>query len=336
MFHKRIGIDLGTANTLVYVGKKGVVLSEPTVVAYSLLDKKVVAVGEEAKNMLGRTPGSIVASRPMREGVIAEYTVTRAMIHYFLNKSLGNFFFKPDVIISIPGGATQVERRAIVNACYAAGAQSTYLVEEPIAAAIGAKISIAEAIGNMIINIGGGTTEAAVISLGELVAYESERVAGNKIEEAIIAHLKRKHLLIIGERTAEELKIKYANASLKESNENVVFMVRGRDLRTGLPRTVELNERELAESIQKPLRNIMYTAKRVLEHIPPELSADIAEKGIIISGGTALLKNIDLFLTDELAVPCFIAEEPLLCVIKGLGLIADNFELYQKAAGTSQ
>ncbi len=333
MFNKRVGIDLGTANTLVYVEKKGIVLSEPTVVAYSLLDKKVVAVGEEAKEMLGRTPGTIIASRPMRDGVIAEYTVTKAMIRYFLGKTLGNFFFKPDIIISIPGGATQVERRAISNACYAAGAQNTYLIEEPIAAAIGAKISIAEASGNMIINIGGGTTEVAVISLGELVAYESERIAGNKIEEAIIAHLKKKHSLIIGERSAEELKIKYGNAYLKESSAEVVFTVRGRDLRTGLPKALELNERELSESIQKPLRGIMHTAKKVLEEIPPELSADIIEKGAIISGGSAMLKNIDKYLSEELDVPCYLAEDPLLCVIRGLGLIAENFELYRKAAG---
>ncbi len=333
MFNKRVGIDLGTANTLVYVEKKGIVLTEPTVVAYSLLDKEVVAVGEEARQMLGRTPGTIVASRPMRDGVIAEYRVTRAMVRYFLSKALGNFFFKPDIIISIPGGATQVERRAIVNACYAAGAQSTYLVEEPIAAAIGAKISIAEALGNMIINIGGGTTEAAVISLGELVSYESERIAGNKIEEAIVAYLKKKHNLIIGERTAEDLKVKHANAYLKEAREDVLFSVRGRDLRTGLPRTTELNERELSESIQKPLRSIMYTAKKVLENIPPELSADIIEKGAILSGGTSLLRGIDKYLSDELDIPCYLAEDPLYCVIRGLGLIADNFELYRKAAG---
>lgn len=333
MFNKRVGIDLGTANTLVYVERKGVVVTEPTVVAYSLLDKRVVAVGEEAKEMLGRTPGTIVASRPMKDGVIAEYVVTRAMIRYFLSKALGNFLFKPDVIISIPGGSTQVEKRAVANACYAAGAQNTYQIEEPIAAAIGAKISIAEASGNMIINIGGGTTEAAVISLGELVAYESERVAGNKIEEAMIGYLKKKHSLIIGERTAEEMKINYGNAYLKEAREDVLFPVKGRDMRTGLPKSIELTERELSESIQKPLRSIMYTAKRVLENIPPELSADIIEKGALLSGGTSLLRNIDKFLSDELNIPCYLAEEPLFCVIRGLGLIAENFELYRKAAG---
>lgn len=333
MFSKRIGIDLGTANTLVYVEKKGIVLTEPTVVAYSLIDRRVVAVGEEAKEMLGRTPGTIVASRPMRDGVIAEYTVTRSMIRYFLGKALGNVFFKPDIIISIPGGATQVEKRAISNACYSAGGQNTYLIEEPIAAAIGAKISIAEASGNMIINIGGGTTEAAVISLGELVSYESERVAGNKIEEAISSYLRKKHGLIIGERTAEELKIHHGNAYLKEAREDETFQVRGRDLRTGLPRTHEMSERELSESIQKPLRQIVLTAKKVLENIPPELSADIVEKGTMLSGGTSLLRNIDKFLSDELNIPCYIAEEPLFCVIRGLGLIAENFELYRKAAG---
>lgn len=333
MFSKRIGIDLGTANTLVYVEKKGLVLSEPTVVAYSLMDKRVVAVGSEAKEMLGRTPGTIIASRPMKDGVIAEYTVTKVMIRYFLNKALGNFFFKPDLIISIPGGATQVERRAIANACEAAGVKNSYLIEEPLAAAIGAKISIAEASGNMIINIGGGTTEIAVISLGEIVAYESERVAGNKIEEAIINYLRKKHFLIVGERTAEDLKIQHANAYLKEAKEDLLFSVRGRDSRTGLPKTIEFSERDLSESIQKPLRGILLTAKKVLEKIPPELSADIMQKGAILSGGSVLLKNMDKFLTEELNVPCYLAEDPLLCVIRGLGLIVENFELYKRAAG---
>jgi rod shape-determining protein MreB and related proteins len=333
MFNKRIGIDLGTANSLVYVEGKGIVLNEPTVVAYSLVDRKIVAVGEEAKEMLGRTPGTIEATHPMKDGVIAEYTVTRVMVRYFLSKALGNFFFKPDIVISISGGATQVERRAVANACTAAGARNVYLIEEPIAAAIGAKISIAEASGNMIINIGGGTTEAAVISLGELVSYESERVAGAKIEEAIVNYLKRKHSLIVGERTVEELKIKYANSYLKEAKTDLVFEVKGRDFRTGLPKALELSERELSESIQKPLRAIAQTAKKVLETIPPELSADIVEKGIILSGGTSTLRNIDKYLTEELDVPCYVAEEPLLCVIRGLGLIAENFELYQKAAG---
>ena len=333
MFSKRVGIDLGTANTLVYLEGKGIVLNEATVVAYSVFEKKIVAVGAQAKEMLGRTPGTIMATHPMRDGVIAEYTVTRAMIRYFLNKALGNFFFKPEIIISIPGGATQVERRAIANACYAAGAKNVYLIDEPIAAAIGAKISIAEASGNMIINIGGGTTEVAVISLGELVAYQSERVAGNKIEQAIVSHLRKKHNLIIGERSVEELKIKHTTAYLKEAKTEKDILVKGRDLRLGLPKQIEISQRELCESIQKPLRGISYTAKHVLEHIPPEISADIAEKGAIISGGSAMLHNLDKYLSDELNFPVFMAEDPLLCVIRGLGLIAENFELYRQAAG---
>ena len=333
MFSKRVGIDLGTANTLVYVEGKGIVLNEATVVAFSVYEKKIVAVGAQAKEMLGRTPGTIIATHPMKDGVIAEYTVTRAMIRYFLNKALGNFFFKPDILISIPGGATQVERRAIANACYSAGAKNVYLIDEPIAAAIGAKISIAEASGNFIINIGGGTTEVAVISLGELVAYESERVAGNKIEEAITTHLKRKYNLIIGERTSEELKIEHATAFLKEARTDKIINVKGRDLRLGLPKNIELTERELAESIQKPLKGISFTAKKVLEKIPPEISADIAEKGAIISGGSAMLHDLDKYLTDELNFPVFVAEDPILCVVRGLGLIAEHFELYRKAAG---
>jgi len=333
MWSKRICIDLGTANSLVYVEKKGIVLKEPTVVAYSLMDKKIVAVGSEARDMIGRTPGTIVASRPMKDGVIAQYTVTRAMIKYFLTKAVGFTLVKPDVLISIPGGATQVERRAISNACMAAGARTTYLIEEPLAAAIGARLSIAAPSGNMIINIGGGTTEAAVISLGEPVSYKSERIGGNKIDEAISMYLRKKHSLIVGERTAEDLKINHAHAFLKESNEEVIVEVKGRDMRTGLPRSIELNGRELSLSIQRPLRGILYTAKKVLEDIPPELSADIVEKGAILSGGTALLRGIDMFLSDELNIPCFLAEDPLSCVIRGLGMIAENFSLYKAASG---
>jgi len=333
MWSKRICIDLGTANSLVYVEKKGIVLTEPTVVAYSLMDKKIVAVGTEARDMIGRTPGTIVASRPMKDGVIAQYTVTRAMIKYFLTKAVGFSLVKPDVLISIPGGATQVERRAIFNACMAAGARATYLIEEPLAAAIGARLSIAAPSGSMIINIGGGTTEAAVISLGELVSYKSERMGGNKIDEAINVYLRKKHSLIVGERTAEDLKINHAHAFLKESREDAVVEVKGRDMRTGLPRSIELNERELSQSIQRPLRGILYTAKKVLEDIPPELSADIVEKGAILSGGTALLRGIDMYLSDELNIPCFLAEDPLSCVIRGLGMIAENFSLYKAASG---
>jgi len=333
MFNKRVGIDLGTANTLVYLEGKGIILNEATVVAYSVYEKKIVAVGSQAKEMLGRTPGTIIATHPMRDGVIAEFTVTRAMIRYFLHKALGNFLFKPDIIISIPGGATQVERRAIANACYSAGARNVYLIDEPIAAAIGAKISIAEASGNMIINIGGGTTEVAVISLGELVAYESERIGGNKVELAISGYLKKKYNLIIGERTSEELKIGHTNAYLKEADSTKIITVKGRDLRLGLPKQVEITERELTESIEKPLKGISYTARKVLERIPPEISADIAEKGAILSGGTAMLHNLDKYLSDELNFPVYVAEDPILCVIRGLGLIAENFELYRKAAG---
>ncbi len=332
-FSRRVGIDLGTANSLVYVEKKGIVLQEPTVVAYSIIDKRIVAVGSEAKEMIGRTPGTIVASRPMKDGVIAQYHVTKAIIEYFLGKTIGFTFMKPEVLITIPGGATQVERRAIANACSAAGARNTYLIEEPLAAAIGAQLSIAEASGNMIINIGGGTTEAAVISLGDLVSYQSERIGGNKIDESIIAHLKKKYALIIGERSAEDLKINHANAYLKETSEETLVEIKGRDMRTGLPKRINLSERELSLSIQKSLYGILTTARRVLEEIPPELSADIAERGAILSGGSALLRGIDKYLSDGLQIPCFIADEPLLCVIKGLGMIAEHFGLYRRAAG---
>lgn len=333
LFKKRIGIDLGTANCLVYVENKGIALQEPTVVAYSVLDKKIVAVGSEAKEMIGRTPGTLIASRPMKNGVIAQYSVTKAMIEYFLRKTIGFSFIKPEVLITIPGGATQVERRAVMQASIAAGARTVYLIEEPLAAAIGAKLSIASAHGSMIINIGGGTTEAAVISLGELVSYRSERVGGDVLEDAIVQYLRRKHSLIIGDRTAEELKIAHADAYVKGTSDDVRIEVKGRDTRSGLPSRVDLSERELSNSIQPPLKSIVGTAKRVLEDIPPELSADIAERGAILSGGTALLKGLDKYLSEELGIPCMVAQDPLLCVIRGLGTISQHFDLYKRASG---
>ena len=333
LWTKRVGIDLGTANSLVYIEKRGIVLQEPTVVAYSLLDKRIVAVGNEAKEMIGRTPGTLIASRPMKNGVIAQYSVTKAMIEYFLAKTVGFSFIKPEVLITIPGGATQVERRAVSNACMSAGARAVYLIEEPLAAAIGAKLSIANPTGSMIINIGGGTTEAAVISLGELVSYKSERVGGDSIEEYIISYLRKKHALIIGDRTAEELKIAHADAYVKETSEEPTIEVKGRDMRTGLPKRIELSERELSYAIATPLRGIVATVKRVLEDIPPELSADIVERGAILSGGTSLLKNIDRYLSEEVGIPCMLSEDPLFCVIRGLGTIAEHFDLYKRASG---
>jgi len=337
-FRKRIGIDLGTANTLVYVAGEGIVLHEPTVVAYSLEDRRILAVGEDAREMLGRTPGSIIASRPMKEGVIADYTTTSAMITYFLKKALHGRVFWPEVIISIPGGASQVEKRAVVSACKQAGASTVYLMEEPLAAAIGAKIPISQPSGHMVVNIGGGTTEVAVISLGQLVAYKTVRTAGTKLDEVIMQQLRRKHNLIIGERSAEDIKMKIGNAFLGEPHEKTqvdqkekVMEVKGRDFQTGMPRILELGERSINEALQKPLKTMLEGIKEVLSQTPPELSADIIDKGIVITGGTALLTNIDRYITYYTGVSSFVVEDPLFCVIRGVGMAIENLDSYKEA-----
>lgn len=339
-FRKKVGIDLGTANTLVYVAGEGIIVNEPTVVAYSLEDlptgrqgRRILAVGDEAKEMLGRTPGSIVASRPMKEGVIADYTTTSAMITYFFKKALKGKVFWPELMISIPGGASQVEKRAVVAACKQAGASNVYLIEEPLAAAIGAKIPISQASGHMIANLGGGTAEIAVISLGQLVSSKTVRVAGTKFDEAIINHLRKKHNLVIGERTAEEVKIKIGNAFIdeKETNDLKKYEIKGRDFQTGLPKIIELDERNINEGIQKPLKQILEGIKEVLSQTPPELAADIVDKGIVLSGGTALLKNIDRYVTYYSGVSSFVVEDPLFCVIRGVGMAIENLDKFKEA-----
>ncbi|MFN4212842.1 MAG: rod shape-determining protein [Microgenomates group bacterium] len=331
IFRKKIGIDLGTANTLVYLGGQGIVLNEPTVVAYSLEDKRILAVGDDAREMLGRTPGSIVASRPMKEGVIADYTTTASMITYFLKKALKGPVLWPEVMISIPGGASQVEKRAVVAACKQAGASDVYLIEEPLAAAIGAKIPISQASGHMIVNLGGGTTEIAVISLGQLVVYKTVRVAGTKIDEAILQHMRKKHNLIIGERTAEDIKIKIGNAFIEESKQERKMEVKGRDFQTGLPKIFEVGEKSINEAIQKPLKQILEGIKEVLSQTPPELAADIVDRGIVLSGGTALLTNIDRYITYYTGVASFVVDEPLFCVIRGVGMAIENLDSFKEA-----
>jgi len=327
---KRIAIDLGTANSLVWLGKKGIVMNEPTVVAITVDDGRVVAVGNEAKEMLGRTPGNIIASRPMRDGVIADYRVTEAMLSYFIQKVCGRIFlFKPEVMICAPAGVTQVERRAVLDATLSAGAKVAYLIEEPLAAAIGAKIPIAAASGSMIIDIGGGSTEAAVISLGGVVVHKSVRVAGNKIDEAITNFLKRKHNLLIGETTAEEVKLKAGSATVLDKEETVE--VKGRDSVTGLPRAAMVSSTEVTEAIRPILLQIVGAAKGVLEETPPELASDIIDKGIVMSGGTSLLRNFDRLMTELTGVPCHVAEDPLLCVVRGTGVALENLDLYKKS-----
>jgi len=332
-FRKKVGIDLGTANTLVYVAGEGIVLNEPTVVAYSLEDRRILAVGEDAREMLGRTPGSIITSRPMKEGVIADYTTTSAMITYFLKKSLKGRILWPEMMISIPGGASQVEKRAVVAACKNAGASDVYLIDEPLAAAIGAKIPISQASGHMIVNIGGGTTEIAIISLGQLVVNKTVRVAGNRLDEAIMHQLRKKHNLFIGERTAEDIKMKIGNALIEEKNtyRERKMEVKGRDFQTGLPRILELGEKSINEAMQKPLKQILEGMKEILSQTPPELSADIVDKGIVLSGGSALLKNLDRYITYYTGVASFVVEEPLFCVIRGVGMAIENLDSFKEA-----
>lgn len=333
MLSKRIGIDLGTANTLVYLAGEGIVLNEPTVVAVTAEENKVVAVGKEAKEMLGRTPGNIIAQRPLRDGVIADYTITEAMLSYFIDKAAGKSrFFKPEVMVCIPSGVTQVERRAVLDATMAAGAKIAYLIEEPLAAAIGAKIPIAQAAGHMVVDIGGGSTECAVISLGGVVVHNSVRAGGNKIDEAIALYTKRKFNLLIGERTAEQIKIEIGNSVVEGADKNLKKMeIRGRDSITGLPKTIELNEQQINDAINPVLLDIVAAVKGVLEQTPPELASDIIDKGVVMSGGTSLLKNFDKFITKLTGVPCHLAEDPLLCVVRGTGVALENIELYKRS-----
>src|SRR5476651_1703622 len=318
MFIRRIGIDLGTANTLVFVPGKGIVVNEPSVVAVSPVENIVLAVGNQAREMLGRTPDNIVASRPMKDGVIADYRVTEAMLKYFINKVTGKVrIFRPEIMISIPAGVTSTERRAVIDAAVRAGAKSAYVVKEPLLAAIGAGIPIHNAQGNMIINVGGGTTEIAVISLGGVVAAHSARVGGNKFDQAISDYIKRKYGLAVGDRTAEDIKKEIGSAIAQVKEEHME--VRGRDLMGGLPKTIKISSNEVTEALQDELREVINEIKKVFQETPPELAADIMDKGMILSGGGALLRNLDQLITKTIGVPCYVADDPLFCVIKGIG-----------------
>ncbi len=332
---KRLAIDLGTANTLVWIAGEGIVANEPTVVAISQEDNKVVAVGEEAKKMLGRTPENLIASRPMREGVIADYQVTKAMLRYFINKVSGRVsLIRPDVMVCVPAGCTQVESRAALDATLEAGAAHAYLIDEPLAAAIGANIPVSAPSGHMIIDIGGGAAEAAVISLGGVVVHKSVRVAGNKIDEAVQNYLKKKHNLIVGDQTAEEIKIKIGSATPLEKEERL--QISGRDLVFGLPKSVVISSSEMTEAIRSTLLQIIGAVKGVLEDTPPELASDIIDKGIIMSGGTSLLRNFDKLMTEETGVPSHVAEEALYCVVRGTGLVLENIELWKRSIVTKK
>lgn len=329
MFIRRLGIDLGTANSLVFIPGKGIVINEPSVVAVSPVENTVLAVGNAAKEMLGRTPDNIVASRPMKDGVIADYRVTEAMLKYFINKVMGKVrIFRPEIMISIPAGVTSTERRAVIDAAVRAGAKSAYVVKEPLLAAIGAGIPIHNAQGNMIINIGGGTSEIAVISLGGIVAAHSARVGGNKFDQAISDYIKRKYGLAVGDRTAEDIKKEIGSAIAQVKEEHME--VRGRDLMGGLPKTIKISSNEVTEALQDELREVINAIKKVFQETPPELAADIMDKGMILSGGGAMLRNLDQLITKTIGVPCYVADDPLFCVIKGIGTALDNLDVYKR------
>ncbi|MBU3942688.1 MAG: rod shape-determining protein [Nanoarchaeota archaeon] len=335
MFNRKIGIDLGTCNSIVFIPHKGVVLSEPSVVAVTLAENKILAVGKEAKEMTGRTPDTIRIYRPLKDGVIADYRVTEAMMKYFVKKASPRFnFLKPELLVGVPAGITSTEKRAVIEAGMAAGAKGVYVAKEPVLAAIGAGIPINSCSGHMIIDIGGGTSEVAVISLGGVVTCQSLRVAGDKIDQSITNYIKKKYNLAIGEQTAEEIKMKIGTA-LSEKEEREIE-IRGRDLMSGLPQNIKIKSNEICEAISDRLNEIVQTVKDVLRDTPPELSADIMDKGMIISGGGALIRNIDELIAQSIGVPCFIAEEPLLCVAKGTGVVLDNLEAYKKSIMTKR
>ena len=330
MFRLKIAIDLGTCNCVVLVLGRGIILSEPSVVAVAPKGNKILAVGGAAKKMIGRTPEEIKVYRPLKDGVIADYRVTQAMIKYFIEKVSGTFdFLKPDLVISVPVGSTSTERRAVVEAAISAGAKEAYVVKEPILAALGAEIPIEASSGHLIVDIGGGTSEVAVISLGGIVSSVSARTGGDKMDLAIADFIKKKYNLAIGEQTAEEIKIKIGTAIVEKQEKTLE--IRGRDLISGLPKSLKISSNEVCEAISDILKEISQTIKKVLQKTPPELSADIMDKGMILSGGGALLRNIDEFISQEIGVPCFIAEDPLLCVAKGAGAVLENLDSYKEA-----
>lgn len=329
MFRLRadIGIDLGTASVLVFIRGKGVVLKEPSVVAIDQNTNKFLAVGEEARKMLGRTPGNIVAIRPMRDGVISDYDITERMLKYFIQKAVGRYIFKPRVIVCVPSGVTEVEKRAVMEASNQAGAIKTYLIEEPIAAAIGAGIDIVEPNGNMIVDIGGGTTDVAVISLGGIVVSRSIKIAGDKCDEAITRYIRKKFNMIIGERSAEDLKLSIGSAYEREKEE--FKEVRGRNLLTGLPITVNVSSTNMLEALRDPVQGIVETIHAVLERTPPELAADISNKGVYLTGGGALLYGMDKLISEKTGIPVIMANEPISCVARGTGKALEDIHLME-------
>lgn len=330
MFIKRIGIDLGTTYTLVHLPKRGIVVNEPSIVAVSTADKKILAVGNESKEMIGRTPDSIIALRPLKDGVIADYRATEAMLRYFINKAVGGVrLFRPEVMVAVPAGISSTERRAVIDVTIAAGAKAAYIIKEPVAAAIGADIPIGSPSGHMVIDIGGGTAEIAIISLGGIVVAESARVGGNKFDVAIIEFIRRKYNLAIGDRTAEEIKIKIGSALYLENK--LSMEVKGRDLITGLPRTIIVNSDDVTDALQNELEEIVQAAKNILHKTPPELSADIMDKGMVLTGGSSQLRNIEQLFVRTTGVPAYVADDTALCVAKGTGIALDNLDSYKRS-----
>jgi len=334
-FTRDMGVDLGTANTLVYVRREGIVLREPSVVARRVDGGEVLAVGDEAKKMIGRTPGDIIATRPLRDGVIADFDTTASMLSYFIKRGLrGRSLMRPRVIVGIPSGVTEVEKRAVIDATLQAGAWEAYLIEEPMAAAIGAGLPVSEPIGSMVVDIGGGTTEVAVIALGGIVTARSIRVAGDEMDEAIIQYSRKAYNLLIGERTAEDIKIKVGSAYPQKEDQSVE--VRGRDLVSGLPRTVRMTGTEIREAMAEPIAAIVEAVKMTLERTPPELAADIVDRGIIMAGGGALLRGLDRLLAEETGMPVMITEDPLSSVVLGTGRALEEIETLKKVLVTSK
>ncbi|MBC2721342.1 rod shape-determining protein [Desulfosporosinus sp.] len=334
-FSKDLGIDLGTANTVVHAKGKGIVVREPSVVAMDITNKTPVAVGDKAKEMIGRTPGNIVAIRPLKDGVISDFNVTQKMLKYFISRALGTDhpYIRPRVVICVPSGVTPVEERAVKEAAIAAGAKDPIILEEPMAAAIGAGLPVSEPTGNMIVDIGGGTTEVAVISLGGIVTSRSIRVAGDEMDDAIIAHIKRRYNLTIGYRTAETLKFEIGYAYKAEPG---FYTVRGRDLLTGLPKTIEVTSEEIQEALQEPVMAIVDAVKSCLEKTPPELSSDIMDRGIMMAGGGSLLRNLDRLLSEETGIAVHIAEDPLSCVAIGTGNVLEHAEILRRIAASQK
>jgi rod shape-determining protein MreB len=333
MFAKQIGIDLGTVNVIVFVRGKGVVLNEPSVVAISRIDNRMLAVGDEARAMLGRTPETIEVSRPVRDGVIADYEVTEGMLRYFITKLCSRIERRPEVMLSVPVGVTSVESRAVREAAVQAGARVAYLIPEPLAAALGANLPVDTPTGNMVVNIGGGTAEAAVISMHGIVVWNSVRVAGNKLDEAIAAYIRRKYNLIIGDSTAELVKITIGSAM--KLDEPLTMEVRGRDQVAGLPRIVNVNSTEVTEALSEPLDRIAENVKTVLEHTPPELASDIIDRGMVMTGGSSLLRNFDRYLTKETGIPCHVAENAMLCTALGAARGLERLPILRRSLQTT-